>query len=152
MYSIIQAFGINYAENSSIIKQIKKPKTGDAAGSPSEGTGGCGQLDPVEGPEGEGQGFVQEQMGVAQERPRPWDPRAYLCQADGRWGRRGGLQPSPQLRIAAAGEAGGVGGRAALGWAGEGCGEQAQRRPLAAKGTVSQTWRWRRPTGLLLLS
>lgn len=67
-------------------------------------------------------------------------------------GARGGLQPSPQLRVAAAGEAGGVGGRAALGWAGEGCGEQAQRRPLAAKGTVSQTWRWRRPTGLLLLS
>lgn len=48
MYSIIQAFGINYAENSSIIKQIKKLETGDTAGTPSEGTGGRGQPDPAE--------------------------------------------------------------------------------------------------------
>lgn len=54
MYSIIQAFGINYAENSSIIKQIKKPETGDTAGSPSEGMDSVGSLDPVEGPERRG--------------------------------------------------------------------------------------------------
>lgn len=54
MYSIIRAFGINYAENSSIIKQIKKPETGDPAGSPSEGMDGVGSLDPAEGPERRG--------------------------------------------------------------------------------------------------
>lgn len=71
MYSIIQAFGINYAENSSIIKQIKKPETGDTAGSPSEGMDSVGSLDPAEGPERkEGGDFAQEQT-QAQKRPRP---------------------------------------------------------------------------------
>lgn len=66
MYSIIQAFGINYAENSSIIKQIKKPETGDTAGSLSEGTSGCGQPDSAEGQEGEERALFKSRRG----RPR----------------------------------------------------------------------------------
>lgn len=69
MYSIIQAFGINYAENSSIIKQIKKPETGDTAGSPSEGMDSVGSLDPAEGPERKGGTVCNSRH--AQKRPRP---------------------------------------------------------------------------------
>lgn len=69
MYSIIQAFGINYAENSSIIKQIKKPETGDTAGSPSEGMDSVGSLDPAERPQRKGGTVCNSRH--AQKRPRP---------------------------------------------------------------------------------
>ena len=74
MYSIIQDFGINYAENSSIIKQIKKPETGDMAGSPSEDMGRGGRPDPAEGQEGRaadrgGPGEAEASQGLG-----PWDP------------------------------------------------------------------------------
>ena len=38
-------------------------------------------------------------------------------------------------------------------WAGAGAGrgEQAQQRPLVAKGTVNRTWQWWEPTGPLRL-
>lgn len=72
MYSIIQAFGINYAENSSIIKQIKKPETGDTAGSPSEGMDSVGRAWTRQRDQKgrEGGDFAQERT-EAQKRPRP---------------------------------------------------------------------------------
>lgn len=174
MYSIIQAFGINYAENSSIIKQIKKPETGDTASSPSEGMDSVGSLDPAEGPQRKG-GTVcatadtprrgQGLMGARTQTPesclcRPFSPHwklffpiiKTLLPLPGILFHQGLEQPSfVRTRGAHWGWSGKAGVRTGLSWSRQGCQGEGTAEPSGCQGHREPSLALVKAPGLLLL-